>query len=417
MPTVTFTEGADNYVSSGSAVTDSPLILYFLGGNDTLRTIGGWTEAHMGDGDDSVRIEALSAAAVYGDAGNDRFDIFTRSSLCDGGSGNDVFNISTPGDYLRVYGSAGDDCFNFFSDMPLFVEDTRRNILQGGDGNDSFYGNGHDVGFVYGGPGDDLFVGLTLQVSDFAGARGGTGNDTYYVDPASPYSILEYAGEGTDTIVLLYAAPYTPPANIENVIVQGDPPPPPPPPPTNTITGDNLSNVLAGTSGADSIYGLGGNDVLRGYAGDDLLDGGTGNDRLFGGAGADKLFGGSGTDLLRGDAGRDEMWGGAGADGFIFNDPDFAGVTAATCDIIHDFNSVEGDQIRLKPVDANKGLIGDQAFAFIGTAAFGHVAGQLRSEQLNGNTYVQGDINGDGLADFWIKLDGLHNLSSVNFIL
>ena len=37
------------------------------------------------------------------------------------------------------------------------------------------------------------------------------------------------------------------------------------------------------------------------------------------------------------------------------------------------------DKIDFTGSDANGGLAGDQAFTFIGAAAFGHVAGQLRS--------------------------------------
>ena len=41
-------------------------------------------------------------------------------------------------------------------------------------------------------------------------------------------------------------------------------------------------------------------------------------------------------------------------------------------------------------------------------AAFSHTAGELRYEQISGNTYIEGDTNGDGIADFMIRADGLH---------
>ena len=59
----------------------------------------------------------------------------------------------------------------------------------------------------------------------------------------------------------------------------------------------------------------------------------------------------------------------------------------------------------------------NEAFAFIGTAAFSHTAGELRYEEVSGFTYVYGDTNGDGIADFMIRLDGLHALSSGDFVL
>ena len=77
----------------------------------------------------------------------------------------------------------------------------------------------------------------------------------------------------------------------------------------------------------------------------------------------------------------------------------------------------DGDLIDLSAVDANSLAGGDQAFAFIGTGAFTNVAGQLRYEQVGGNTYVYGDTNGDGIADFMIRVDGPHNLVLGDFVI
>jgi hypothetical protein len=64
------------------------------------------------------------------------------------------------------------------------------------------------------------------------------------------------------------------------------------------------------------------------------------------------------------------------------------------------------DKIDLSLIDANSGVDGDQAFAFIGNAAFGRVAGQLRAEfDADANRWtVQGDADGDGTADIQILL-------------
>jgi Ca2+-binding RTX toxin-like protein len=353
----------------------------------------------MGAGNDYARINSCYQAIVYGEAGNDTVDANLGSQFTfDGGDGADRVNFLKANHFVSI---------------------------DGGLGNDSFYGNNFSIGgSINGGAGNDLFKGFGNYEAYKPTLTGGTGDDIYYVDPAAPPTILESSGGGTDTVVLLYAsASYVKPANVEYVIVEGAPlpppssPPAPPPPSPTTITGNDQDNILSGTSYAESIYGLGGNDTLRGYGGDDLLDGGLGNDTLYGGAGNDKLYGGGGNDLLRGENGRDEAWGGAGADGFVFDDNHFGGTTPSTNDVIHDFSALEGDTIRLNLVDANKGLIGDQAFSFIGTAAFGHVAGQLRYQQTNGNTYIQGDLNGDAVADFSIQLDGLHNLNALNFML
>jgi Ca2+-binding RTX toxin-like protein len=118
--------------------------------------------------------------------------------------------------------------------------------------------------------------------------------------------------------------------------------------------------------------------------------------------------------MLIGGAGTDHMTGGAGNDMFAFANGDFGGATTATADEIVDFTSGQ-DTIDLSAVDANSLLGGDQAFAFIGTAAFSNTAGELRYEQLSGNTYLTGDTNGDGIADFMVKVDGSHVFTGGDF--
>ena len=62
------------------------------------------------------------------------------------------------------------------------------------------------------------------------------------------------------------------------------------------------------------------------------------------------------------------------------------------------------DKIRLTEIDANTGAAGNQAFTFIGNAAFSNVAGQLRTYTQGGDNFLAGDVNGDGVADFTINL-------------
>ena len=105
------------------------------------------------------------------------------------------------------------------------------------------------------------------------------------------------------------------------------------------------------------------------------------------------------------------MTGGGGNDFFIFDDG-HAGVGAAR-DIITDFlggTGAQSDDLRLGLVDANSGAAGDQAFTFIGTAAFSAV-GQLRAVLFdsdgNGSlesTLVQGNMTGTTGAEMEILL-------------
>jgi len=86
-------------------------------------------------------------------------------------------------------------------------------------------------------------------------------------------------------------------------------------------------------------------------------------------------------------------------------------------DIIADFSRAQADRIVLSAIDANTARTGDQAFTFIGSAAFSNVAGQLRFETLSGNTFVSGDVNGDGIGDFSIQLSGNVALLASDFVL
>jgi serralysin len=108
--------------------------------------------------------------------------------------------------------------------------------------------------------------------------------------------------------------------------------------------------------------------------------------------------------------------GGEGGNDFDINSLSDTGNTLATSDRILDFNRAQGDSINLFGIDANTLVDGNDAFSFIGTAAFS-AAGQLRYEVANGRTVVSGDVNGDGVADFFIRLDGVLTLTADAFTL
>ncbi|MET1111077.1 MAG: M10 family metallopeptidase C-terminal domain-containing protein, partial [Allosphingosinicella sp.] len=128
-----------------------------------------------------------------------------------------------------------------------------------------------------------------------------------------------------------------------------------------------------------------------------------GNFRLFGGAGNDVLTGGAGADLIFGGLRGDTLTGGAGND--IFRYDNAAESNSTERDGIQDFNA--GDLIDLSRIDANTLVGGDQAFNFIGSAAFSNTAGELRFENisLGGPIWlVQGDTDGNGMSDFEVVL-------------
>jgi Ca2+-binding RTX toxin-like protein len=179
-----------------------------------------------------------------------------------------------------------------------------------------------------------------------------------------------------------------------------------------TMTAVEADRVLNGTSRNDTLNGAGGNDSLSGLAGNDLLLSFGGNDTLSGLTGNDTLDGGAGNDLLISGAGRDVMTGGTGADSFRFTALADS-VVGTSRDLITAFSQAEGDRIDLATIDANTRLSGNQAFAFIGDAGFGRVAGQLRFA----GGVLQADLNGDARADMEIAIQGVSTLLAVDFIL
>ena len=73
--------------------------------------------------------------------------------------------------------------------------------------------------------------------------------------------------------------------------------------------------------------------------------------------------------------------------------------------------------IDLLTIDANAGVAGNQAFNFIGTAAF-NAAGQLRYLFDGTDTIIQGNTNGNtATIEFELRLTGSHALLGTDFIL
>lgn len=185
------------------------------------------------------------------------------------------------------------------------------------------------------------------------------------------------------------------------------------------LVGTAGNDTIAAGGGNDTVAGMAGNDVLFGNDDNDRLNGGRGNDRLYGGAGRDVLNGSDGIDHLYGGAGKDLLVGGAGKDVFVFAAGD-SGATRTTADIITDFVHLQ-DKLDLSKIDTNPALGGAQPFLFIGEAAFsadpGKIPGELRFEHIDGTTYIEGDINHDGVADFFVALKGTITLSAEDFLL
>jgi fimbrial isopeptide formation D2 family protein len=226
-------------------------LLFGLDGNDLLLGNRGNDSIVSGSGDDTA-CGGLEDDFIWGEAGNDRlFGELGNDTIC-GGEGNDTIVGSngvpgSPNDGRdMLVGGAGDDSI-FGND-----EDDR---LEGSSGNDS----------LYGGRGNDTFV-------------AGSGNDLAFGDLGN--DSIE-GGEGNDTLVGSNGVPGSP------------------------------------DDGNDTLVGGNGDDLMFGNEQDDILGAGGGNDVVFGGQGNDAIAGEAGNDLIYGDVGDDLISGGAGADVFV----------------------------------------------------------------------------------------------------
>jgi serralysin len=228
----------------------------------------------------------------------------------------------------------------------------------------------------------------------------------------------------------------------------------------NKVQGGNDADELFGLAGDDEVIGYGGNDRLDGGPGEDHIDGGEGldtvvystanvrvgidlneqfvvvdafgpneegdhlrsiengvggkkNDSLVGDEQANSFHAGKGADFVMGQGGADLLWGEAGKDRFYYDDlSDSAGSGA---DTIKDFKGGQ-DRIDLGEIDASSDQGGDQAFAFIGKAAFSEV-GQVRFIQTGGQTMVQVNADADHEAEMTIALAGKVELKASDFVL
>lgn len=72
------------------------------------------------------------------------------------------------------------------------------------------------------------------------------------------------------------------------------------------------------------------------------------------------------------------------------------------------------DVIALSAIDANTAVDGDQRFHYIARKGFTATAGELR---LNRRGTIMGDVDGDGQADFAIRMQHFERLSKREFFL
>jgi serralysin len=331
-----------------------------------------------------------------------------------GTNGDDSVTQNDNHPYYNIYTYAGDDTVKVTlgatyvdaGDDDDTVKSTieNNNKIKLGGGDDTYIGNGFSNNDnrwdqVHGNGGDDTFT-VATAVSDYYGDGG---KDTF--DSAGYWNYFN-GGDGRDTIsyqrqdsddflqgrgvfVDLYDKFARTGGGREETLI-------------------DIENAT-GTSYADTINGGQGNNILKGMDGFDVLSGRDGQDKLYGGNGGDNLFGDDGNDKLTGGKGQDLLEGGSGNDVFIFEKISDS-VTGDKRDLIDDFSHSEGDKVDLSKIDAGSS---NGSFDFIGDTAFSGTAGELRFH----NHILSGDVDGDGKADFQIKIADVNTMHNSDFIL
>jgi hypothetical protein len=127
------------------------------------------------------------------------------------------------------------------------------------------------------------------------------------------------------------------------------------------------------------------------------------------------LTGTAAADLFLLGGGLDSVTGGGGLDVFRFL-PAAIGLAAANATTMEDFSRTLGEVLDLSAIDAVAGGA-DNAFSFINTAAFSGVAGQLRWQSEGAVQRVQGDVNGDRIADLTLLVRAAGPLDAGWFVL
>ncbi|MBI4986109.1 MAG: M10 family metallopeptidase C-terminal domain-containing protein, partial [Rhodocyclales bacterium] len=205
---------------------------------------------------DVLAIQAIYGANVAYHVGDDTYDFSDRSprTIWDAGG---IDTLDAGGGYATGYSATLDLRQGHYSEsanrvVAISYETFIENAI-GGNGIDKLIGNAA-ANRLDGGGGDDSMT-------------GGAGDDTYIVDVGSD-AVVEYADEGTDTVVASIA--FSLPDNVENLSLSGE----------GDIagTGNGENNGLTGNNAANTLVGGGGNDTLDGGGGMDSMAGGAGDD-------------------------------------------------------------------------------------------------------------------------------------------
>lgn len=437
----------DYGVSDGFATVPASVMFTVIGSDGPGVTIIGTSQDDKISTSKSVFGQPKAtdfADVIYGKSGNDTINGGGGADMVYGGAGNDVVYVDNQLD--QVVELAGEGRDTVIASLSYALSASIENLVLTGGGD--FNGTGNELANrIIGNDGNNTLDGG-------AGADrliGGAGDDTYIVDNIYD-DITERSAGGIDLV--LASVNYSLDSYVERLTLTGTG--------DTNGTGNALANIIVGNDGNNILNGGKGADILIGGDGDDLyivdnsgddvveadshgidsvrssinwlLDDNIENLTLTGsghvsGSGNEQdnvIVGNSGANILNGGGGADHLTGGGGKDIFVFSSAsDIGNGPGLSSDDILDF--FKGDRIDLSALDADANSLGtDEAFQFIGGGGFSNLAGQLRFAQDASLTdaatgragfLVEGDLNGDSVADFSLVVHTNKVLTASDFIL
>jgi Ca2+-binding RTX toxin-like protein len=235
------------------------------GGDGADRLWGGYGDDQLSGGlDEDHLIGGYGNDVLEGNEGDDILEATAGLNALSGGDGNDTIFGGFEFDYLA--GDAGDDALYAGMGDDVVFGGEGRDAVSGGFGNDLLFGDdgddfvdgeyGNDL--LSGGAGDDILVGGTGNdvIQGGSGAdniEGGTGNDTLVYDSSLTnvsVNLLTGTATGGDAEGDTFSG-------IENLVGSYF---------FDTLTGDDVDNILFGSEGNDTLDGSAGTDAA-GFAG------------------------------------------------------------------------------------------------------------------------------------------------------
>ena len=351
------------------------------------------------DGARNAVVDLRAATLKYEEGGGGRVSYATGI--------NGGFTVANGATIENARSGAGNDTVNGNDVANKLISGAGNDTVNGFGGDDAIYGGaGKDV--LTGGAGKDTYLYAELTDSAVGADRDVItdfvdGQDVIQLDQVGGKSFIgssAFTGSAGQVRVA---------SSTGQTIVELD------------SNGDGVADLQIELTGgfqldkSDFILAVTPGQALNGTRNADTLRGGAGNDTLTGLGGNDTLIGGDGDDRLNGGADRDTLTGGTGADVFVFDVVGQIG-TRAQADRITDFES-GADKIDLSGIDAIRQTAANDAFTFIGSANFSKKAGELRTFNNTSGTFVAGDTNGDGVADFEILLSNKAAPIAADFLL